>query len=958
MNTPVPHQHRRNSHFSRVISFFTSLFQNKGAHKTDDSFAQVLNPGISNSNTNAEIHSKHVMPGAKEKYDFLFANMSQGVLYQSADGVIQSANPAALQMLGLTHQEIKGRTSYHSNWLVTDEVGSTLSPEKHPSMLALKSGKPVLDQIVSVVNQLTNEKRWLVTQAIPQFLENSAEPFQVMITFVDVTERIEVAHALQKSESRFRKILRDVQSIAVQGYQADGTTIYWNKASELLYGYTEEEALGRNLKELIIPEALQNAVTEGIKQMVESGVALPSSELVLKHKDGSEVNVYSGHTLILEKGRSAEFFCIDIDLADLKKAKAALIENEHYLQSVFRVVPTGIGIISNRIMQRVNPKFCEMTGYSMDELLGKSARMLYESDEEFNHVGAEKYRQIKETGTGVIETRWKRKDGSMIDVLLSSTPLNQEKLHESVTFTALDISERKETLRKLQASEEKYHQLFEANSDGIFIFTLDSSGYPSKLKEMNENAASMLGYTPEEIVGLTPDDFESNITAQKKTQRIEELREKGYLHFETSLMHKEGAQIYAEVKVLPVKISNEKAIMLILRDITSRKNNELQIAQYTAELSKQNAEKDRFFSIIAHDLRSPFNAFLGFTRMLEEELSSLTDDEIRKMAVSMRKSANLLFHLLENLLQWSRMQRGLISFSPEKFKLDSEIANCLELVIDAAAKKNISVFRHIPDDLYIVADAHMFESLIRNLIFNAIKFTPQGGEIHISAKAVRNQFAVISIKDTGIGMEKSLLEKLFRLDEQTHRKGTEGEPSTGLGLIICKDFVEKHGGKIWVESEKDKGSEFFITLPLPDAGTDLLSKNGNDKPQAFSAPLKQIKVLIVEDDPTSEMLLSRGIKAFCSVIYKASTGVQAVANCRKYPDIDLIMMDISIPEMDGYEATRQIRSFNKDIIIIGQSAFGMADDREKAIRAGCNDYISKPVNMNTLRKLIRDTFNL
>ncbi len=230
------------------------------------------------------------------------------------------------------------------------------------------------------------------------------------------------------------------------------------------------------------------------------------------------------------------------------------------------------------------------------------------------------------------------------------------------------------------------------------------------------------------------------------------------------------------------------------------------------ELVKANAEKDKFFSIIAHDLRSPFNAFLGFTQMLVEELDTFSLSELQKIALSMRKSATNLFGLLENLLEWSRLRRGITNFEPETFLLKSFGEESLKSVFEPADKKGIQIRYEIPENIEVYADRYMLGSTLRNLVSNSIKFTHPGGFITIAAKYNTDNSVQISINDTGIGMNKNMSENLFRLDEQTNRKGTEGEPSTGLGLIICKEFIEKHGGKVWVESEVGQGSVFCFTI--------------------------------------------------------------------------------------------------------------------------------------------------
>ncbi|MEI7501529.1 MAG: PAS domain-containing protein, partial [Bacteroidota bacterium] len=272
---------------------------------------------------------------------------------------------------------------------------------------------------------------------------------------------------------------------------------------------------------------------------------------------------------------------------------------------------------------------------------------------------------------------------------------------------------------------------------------------------------------------------------------LDEKKQKRYLLSSKLPLHDKDGQIIGLVG--------------ISHDITKRKLAELEIKLKNEELSKINSEKDKFFSIIAHDMRNPFNAFLGFTRMMVEELNTMSLEEIRKIVVSMRKSATNLYGLLENLLEWSMMQRGVIKYTPLSIPLALKIKESIELIIGSAQKKEIEISYNIPAGLSVFADMHMVESVIRNLISNAVKFTPKGGKITVSANYIEGNFIEISVRDTGIGMKKELMNNLFKLDEQTGRKGTEGEPTTGLGLIICKDFVEKHGGKIFVESEEGKG---------------------------------------------------------------------------------------------------------------------------------------------------------
>jgi len=228
----------------------------------------------------------------------------------------------------------------------------------------------------------------------------------------------------------------------------------------------------------------------------------------------------------------------------------------------------------------------------------------------------------------------------------------------------------------------------------------------------------------------------------------------------------------------------------ISRDITDRKRTEEELKLKNYQLHAVDAERDKFFSIIANDLRGPFNSLLGFTELLDKELPTMTRDQIQQSAVTMRKSASNLYALLEDLLEWSRLQRGLIAFNPEPILLLPKVLTETLLVIESANKKNIVINYDIPEDVKVFADENMPGSILRNLASNAVKFTPIGGKVTIAAKPIPDGWVETFIKDTGIGMSQKIIANLFRLDIDTNRNGTDKEPSTGLGLIICKELVE------------------------------------------------------------------------------------------------------------------------------------------------------------------------
>jgi len=231
------------------------------------------------------------------------------------------------------------------------------------------------------------------------------------------------------------------------------------------------------------------------------------------------------------------------------------------------------------------------------------------------------------------------------------------------------------------------------------------------------------------------------------------------------------------------------------------------------ELIKANESKDRFFSIIAHDLKSPFNGFLGFLNILKSDLMQMSIEEIIETISDIHDSAHNLFELLENLLDWSRMQRGQMPFTQVPFAINFLVKNTFSLAKLNAENKKISLNNSISDNLLVNADVTMIKTILRNLIMNSIKFVPDGGSVLVSANDTTNEMVSISVIDNGVGMSKEAMEKIFKIDESYSTPGTNDELGTGLGIVLCDELVRKHGGILSVESEIGKGTKFSFTLP-------------------------------------------------------------------------------------------------------------------------------------------------
>jgi signal transduction histidine kinase len=243
------------------------------------------------------------------------------------------------------------------------------------------------------------------------------------------------------------------------------------------------------------------------------------------------------------------------------------------------------------------------------------------------------------------------------------------------------------------------------------------------------------------------------------------------------------------------------------------------VAIKTSELHELNVSKDKFFSIIAHDLKNPFSSIIGLSEILKEEIKSGDTATMENYAGLINNSAVQTFRLLENLLEWANSQRGKISFNPVPINLGELFNEEFSMLNEMAIKKNIELINSFNDNLTIIADKNMIKTILRNLISNAIKFTHKNGKVEVKAMT-ENQHVEISVSDSGIGMTQETIAKLFRIDSNLSTRGTENEKGTGLGLFLCREFVEKHGGRIWAESEVGTGSTFKLILPL-----DLNSSN-------------------------------------------------------------------------------------------------------------------------------------
>jgi signal transduction histidine kinase len=381
-------------------------------------------------------------------------------------------------------------------------------------------------------------------------------------------------------------------------------------------------------------------------------------------------------------------------------------------------------------------------------------------------------------------------------------------------------------------------------------------------------------------------------------------------------------------------------------------------------IAKEHAEesdrlKSAFLANMSHEIRTPMNGILGFAELLKEP--DLTGDEQQEYIKIIEKSGARMLNIINDIVDISKIEAGLMKLDMKEFNINEQVEYIYTFFKpEVEAKRMTFSLKNTltAKEATITTDREKLYAILTNLVKNAIKYTDQGSVefgyklVGTHGRASQLQFY---IKDTGIGIPKDRQEAIFERFIQADILDKKARQGAGLGLSISRAYIQLLGGKIWVESEEGVGSTFYFTLPY---NAEPVKKNVVQRlaPSDKTDSIRKLKILIAEDDETSEMLIAITMKTISYEVLKATTGIEAVEACRSNPDIDLVLMDIQMPEMNGYETTRQIRQFNKNVIIVAQTAYALSGDPEKALEAGCNDYISKPIKKDELLALIQQHF--
>ncbi len=516
--------------------------------------------------------------------------------------------------------------------------------------------------------------------------------------------------------------------------------------------------------------------------------------------------------------------------------------------------------------------------------------------------------------------------------------------------TSIDknMSAREKAEQVLQEREEQYRLLLENMNDLVCEIDLDGC-----YTFVNENYLDTLGYHPKELLGTKASDLmhpnDSKISSKKFQHLLASL--------EPSLdiwrfRHKNGEYRLIESKgKVYLNAKNEKRNVIISRDITDKMRVEEELIDAKEKAEESDRLKSAFLANMSHEIRTPMNGIIGFAELLKEP--KLTNDEQQEFISMIESSGKRMLNLINDIVDISRIDSGQISLHVEESNINELIEYIYNFFKPEVTDKGMNLIHKIslPNNQFIIpTDKEKLFAILSNLVKNAIKYSDRG-TIEFGYE-FKGNYIEFFVKDQGIGIPKERQKAIFERFIQADIGDKRAYEGAGLGLAISKSYVEMLGGKIWVESVFGEGAVFYFTLPYNKQLLDPTIDSNHNVENVSELPLRKLKVLIAEDDQISERLISLLIKDLCEEILVVGTGLAAVETCRDNSDIDLVLMDIRMPEMGGYEASRLIRSFNKDVIIIAQSAYVLSGDRKKAIEAGCNDYITKPINSKALMDLL------
>jgi len=638
---------------------------------------------------------------------------------------------------------------------------------------------------------------------------------------------------------------------------------------------------------------------------------------------------------------------------ELLKKQAALADSEEKYRYMFANNPQPMWIydLETLAFLEINDSAIQHYGYSKEEFLSMTIKDINPIEDLpvlLNNIG-----QTRDESYTSGERRHLKKNGETIIVEIISHLLefnNRKARHVMVN----DITKRRHAeneLRKLSRAVEQ---------SPISIVITDING---TIEYANPNTLTLTGYSNDNLIGKNPRVFSSGEKPQEEYSILWDTILSGNEWAGEFHNKKKNGELYWELATIsPIKDDKGEIIHLlaIKKDITESKKleSDLLIAKEQAEESDR--LKTAFLLNISHEIRTPMNGILGFAELLK--LPGLTGEEQLEYTDFIKKSSDRMLNIIADIVDISKIESGQMKVSISETNINAQIKNIHSLFLPESQNKGIELnytSMLSDEESIIMSDRAKIFSILVHLVKNAFKYTAKGsvGFGYSLKMGSETKLLEFYVTDSGIGIPQNRQQAIFDRFVQADIADSKAYQGAGLGLSISKAYAEMLGGKISVQSEVGVGSTFYLTLPFNPVNKSIEYQKNEITAGKAAHPTKKIKVLIVEDDESSAMFISILLRKHSKETLTAQNGLEALEIYRNNTDIDLIMMDMKMPVMNGFEATRQIRQLNKNVVIIAQTAYDLIGDREKAIDAGCNDYISKPVNINLLMELLGRYFN-
>lgn len=754
----------------------------------------------------------------------------------------------------------------------------------------------------------------------------------IVILCTNITRQVQLERRIRQSEERFRDIVTNTQEY-ICTIDLNGKITYVNPYFISEFGYHEEEFTTLNFTDLIEKEYLKKF---GFDLNVFDVKNVQTKELPLRRKNGSIVFVVGNFSIVSDLNDKPKYYnAILTDITSQKKSERDLL----LIKSVFEASTEGISVSSKRKLVLVNERFIKMFGYSNpEEIIGRDPLDMV-SNKDIPNV-AKKIEELENNINKpmIFEYQALRKDEGVFYAENSTISYRTEQNLYIVSIIR-DITEEKRSQLALRESEERYRSITENISESLW--TAERVSDKLQMVFYTSGVKQITGYTQSEFLEdkrlwikiIHPNDLSGTISKFKRLYR-DPARNKDEIVYR--IIDREGGIVWIKnkVNVIRNKKGEIEKVFGLVSDISLSKRAEEELKESAENLKKLNDTKDKFISIISHDLRTPFSSIIGFAELLQD--NKLDQEKREQYAKFILESSKSMLSLVNSLLDWTRLQTGRLEFEPKRVNAKTIVANSYQMIAGAAINKNIRILNDVLADVYIHADFDLLLQVFNNLLSNAIKFTNSGGKIIIGAyPMIEKRMIRFSVKDEGVGIKEEHLDKLFKVESKFTLAGTAGEKGSGLGLSLCYDIVKKHGGDIWVESAYGQGAEFMFTIPI-----------------------SSTRILLVDDSNTDKILYSKLLKSILPnyTIETAENGKDAWNKIKQIQPV-LVITDHAMPVMSGYELverlTREKLSMNPSVIILSSDITeGITEDYKEL---GVQYVFRKPVEISKFKHAIEES---